>query len=130
MDLKKNTIIESNILYGQKKYFNILIKLYNEYKFPKVLLFSGKKGIGKSTLLIHFLNYVYDKDNYNFEFHDSEDIFYEIYIEYNNKTIIYIFNKEKYLKIWDKKYIDNYNFDNVLSKIINWENNFNKYYNI
>ena len=38
-----------------------MIKLYDSGAFPKVFLFSGKKGIGKFTLIFHFLNYVYSK---------------------------------------------------------------------
>ena len=38
-----------------------MIKLYDSGVFPKVFLFSGKKGIGKFTLIFHFLNYVYSK---------------------------------------------------------------------
>ena len=100
MNLKKNNIIDSNILYGQKKYFNTLIKLYNENKFPKVLLFSGKKGIGKSTLLIHFLNYVYDKNNYDFELNkiNKNSVFYNLFQKNLFENIIYL-NGENSIKI-------------------------------
>ncbi len=75
-----------------------------------------------------WININLNKDIYNFEFHNSSDIFYEIYIEYNKTKIIYVFNKEKYLKIWAKKYIDNYNFDNILKKILEDSKLYNKYY--
>ena len=34
-------------------------------KDPKVLLFSGKKGSGKSTLINHFLYSIFDNENYD-----------------------------------------------------------------
>ena len=38
-----------------------MINLYDSNRFPKVLLLSGKKGIGKFTLVFHFINYIYSK---------------------------------------------------------------------
>ena len=38
-----------------------MIKLYDSNRFPKVLLLNGKKGIGKFTLVFHFINYIYSK---------------------------------------------------------------------
>jgi putative ribosome biogenesis GTPase RsgA len=49
-------------LYEIEKHLDFLMKLYTLNKLPKVLMLSGKKGIGKSTLVNHFLNFVYDKD--------------------------------------------------------------------
>ena len=39
--------LDSKILFGLDVELNDLIKLYNLNRFPKVLLISGKKGIGK-----------------------------------------------------------------------------------
>ncbi len=50
-----------------KKNLDFLIKLYDLEKLPKVLMLSGFKGIGKSTLISHFMNYVFDKQNYDLE---------------------------------------------------------------
>ena len=52
-------------LFGLEDKLTFLINLYENNKLPKVLMFTGKKGIGKFTLTNHFLNYVFDKDNYN-----------------------------------------------------------------
>ena len=41
-------------LFGLKKYLEILIKLEAKNKFPKILMLSGSKGQGKSTLIAHF----------------------------------------------------------------------------
>ena len=45
-------------LHGLDKYFNELIRLYKNNIFPNKLLLSGQKGLGKSTLAYHFINYV------------------------------------------------------------------------
>lgn len=66
--------------------------------------------------------------NYNFSFHKSSDIFYEITFEYKWERVNYVFNKDKYLNIWNNKFVDDYNFDNVLTKMIIEKSDFNKYY--
>ena len=43
---------------------NFLISLYKKNNLPKVLLLSGDKGSGKSTLVNHFLHLIYDEINY------------------------------------------------------------------
>ena len=50
--------INQTKLYGLGQYFNELIRLYNQDKYPNKILLSGRKGIGKSTLAFHFINYV------------------------------------------------------------------------
>jgi DNA polymerase-3 subunit delta' len=49
---------ENRRLYGMKFYFNELINLYKDNKMPNKILFSGKKGVGKSTLAYHIINYI------------------------------------------------------------------------
>ncbi len=64
--------INQTKLYGLDKYFNELIRFYKKGNYPNKILFSGQKGIGKSTLAYHFINYVltinenhkYDIENY------------------------------------------------------------------
>jgi DNA polymerase-3 subunit delta' len=55
MNLKPS---ENPHLYGMNHFFNEIAKLYNEKKLPTKILLSGKKGIGKSTLAYHILNYI------------------------------------------------------------------------
>ena len=43
---------------------NFLISLYKKKNLPKVLLLTGDKGSGKSTLVNHFLHLIYDEINY------------------------------------------------------------------
>ena len=49
----------SLVLFGLGDKLDFLIKLYNSKKLPKVLMITGKKGVGKFTLINHFLNYIY-----------------------------------------------------------------------
>ena len=55
-------------LFGYDSYFNFFIELFNNNKFPSVSLLSGPKGIGKSTFIYHFINYLFsinDEKKYN-----------------------------------------------------------------
>ena len=52
-------------LFGLKEEFNFISSLYNKKKLPKVLMLSSNKGIGKSTLVNHFLFSIFDKKNYD-----------------------------------------------------------------
>ena len=45
-------------LYGMSHFFNEIIKLYEKKKMPTKILLSGKKGLGKSTLAYHIINYI------------------------------------------------------------------------
>tara|TARA_B100000767_G_scaffold107591_1_gene103111 strand:- start:706 stop:1644 length:939 start_codon:yes stop_codon:yes gene_type:complete len=49
---------ENIFLYGMSTFFNEIIKLYNKKKLPTKILLSGKKGLGKSTLAYHVINYI------------------------------------------------------------------------
>ena len=49
---------ENTQLYGMCNFFNEITKLYSENKMPTKILLSGKKGIGKSTLAYHIINFI------------------------------------------------------------------------
>ena len=49
---------ENTQLFGMKYYFDEITKLYIEKKMPNKILLSGKKGLGKSTLAYHIVNYI------------------------------------------------------------------------
>ena len=68
---------ENTQLFEMKNYFKEISTLYNEKKLPNKILLSGKKGLGKSTLAYHIINYILSQ---------NEDYKYNI----NNLTI----NKE------------------------------------
>ena len=42
---------------GMDKYFREITDLYIQKKMPNKILLSGKKGLGKSTLAYHIINY-------------------------------------------------------------------------
>ena len=50
-------------LYGLNKYFYEIAKLHDNKKMPNKILLSGNKGLGKSTLAYHLVNYIFS----NFE---------------------------------------------------------------
>ena len=52
-------------LFGLEENFNFLSSIYLKGKLPKVLMLSGLKGTGKSTLVNHFLFSIFDAQNYN-----------------------------------------------------------------
>ena len=69
MELKPS---EHTRLYGMNHFFNDISNLYDEKKMPTKILLSGKKGLGKSTLAYHIINYIlsaneefkYDSNNF------------------------------------------------------------------
>jgi|TARA_B100002003_G_scaffold230587_1_gene240865 DNA polymerase-3 subunit delta' len=59
---------------GQKKlflydqHFNLFIKLYKKSLLPNKILLSGQSGLGKSTFVYHFINYILsDKEDYPYD---------------------------------------------------------------
>ena len=60
-----HNVRETLKLVGHDDTFNYLQKLIINEKFPKVLLLSGDKGIGKLTLINHFMHFYFDKSNYD-----------------------------------------------------------------
>ena len=83
-----NEPINQTKLYCLDEYFLELVNLHIKNKLPNKILLSGEKGIGKSTLAYHFINYVlsnneeysYDIKNFNIN-HQNKS-----YILTNNNT--------------------------------------------
>ena len=74
-------------LYGHHSEFSNFIELYKIEKLPNKILLSGEKGIGKSTLAYHLINYIISFD---------EDFFYDaknFKINPDNKSFKLIINK-------------------------------------
>ena len=87
-----------------KDNFKLLVNLSLRDSLPNKLIFSGNKGIGKSTFAFHFINYLFSQDeecSYNLE--DNE-------IDINNKSYKLILNNThpNFLLIdgTDKKFIE------------------------
>jgi len=74
-------------LYGHHLEFYNFIDLYKNKKLPNKILLSGEKGIGKSTLAYHIINYVlsFDEDH----FYDEKNF----KINPDNKSYKLILNK-------------------------------------
>ena len=49
---------ENTQLYGMNYFFNEITTLYNKKKMPTKILLTGKKGLGKSTMAYHIINYI------------------------------------------------------------------------
>ena len=49
-------------LFGLNKIMTKLVNLQNKNNLPNKILLSGQKGLGKSTLAYHFINYTLSKD--------------------------------------------------------------------
>ena len=64
MNLKPS---ENNKLYGMDNYFKEITSLYHKKRMPTKILLSGKKGLGKSTLAYHIINYILS-DNEEFKY--------------------------------------------------------------
>ena len=87
-------------LFGHKENFNFLKNLLINNKFPSILLLSGEKGIGKSTLINHLMFYLYDTKNYNLLdcTFNSKSTFYKNFILNLYPNLIYL-NGSSFQKI-------------------------------
>jgi|TARA_B100000787_G_scaffold50934_1_gene36772 DNA polymerase-3 subunit delta' len=68
MNLKPS---ENTKLHGMNHFFNEITTLYNDKKMPTKILLSGKKGLGKSTLAYHIINYILS-NNEDFKYDSSK----------------------------------------------------------
>ena len=65
MNLKPSENIR---LYGMNNFFREITSLYNQERMPTKILLSGKKGLGKSTLAYHIINYILsDKEDFKYD---------------------------------------------------------------
>ena len=74
-------------LFGHQNEFINFIELYQNQKLPNKILLSGEKGIGKSTLAYHIINYILSNDE-DFSYDDKN-----FKINPVNKTFKLITNK-------------------------------------
>tara|TARA_A100001011_G_C14236739_1_gene811361 strand:+ start:625 stop:1569 length:945 start_codon:yes stop_codon:yes gene_type:complete len=87
--------IQSKTLLGLNNFLLEFTDLYNKNMLPKISLINGKKGIGKCTMINHFLNYIFSKDmtdQYdldNFTIKD-ESIIYKQIINGSFQNVIYL----------------------------------------
>ena len=87
--------VNSLKLFGYEEYFSSLSNLYINNRFPKVIMLSGEKGLGKFTFAFHLLNYFfsknknesYDLTNYSI---NSNNTFYRNILSNINQNFNYI----------------------------------------
>ncbi len=94
----------SSNLFGLQENFKFLSNLYLKKNLPKVLLFTGDKGIGKSTLINHFLFSIFDPTNYNKEKNilSNDSVFFKQFKNDIFSNIIYVSGSDfKSVKIDD-----------------------------
>ena len=133
--------MSKNSLVGYENYLNNLLTLYKNNKLPNKILLSGKKGIGKSLLIKHFVynifddqnsKYLIDKSNHpnvlNIKKKDEKknieiDQIREI-IKFTNQSSFN--NKSRFIIIDDSEYL-NINSSNALLKSLE-EPNYNVYF--
>ncbi len=138
-------------LFGFKREFNFLKSLIDKNRLPKSLLISGEKGVGKLTLINHFLCSYLDKQNYDLKNNKIvKDIIHNQFMNNLHPSVIFLkgsdfskvkidnlrdlkvkilktsLNNEKRFIILDSVDIFNINSLNALLKIIEEpsENNF------
>ncbi len=93
-------------LFGLNEYILDLVQLYENKILPNKILFSGEKGLGKSTLAYHFINYVLSKnekykyDIDKFEIDHQSHSYLTILNETNpNLIVIDISSEKKFIDI-------------------------------
>ena len=87
--------INQTKLYGLDKYFNELVRMYKNDIYPNKILLSGQKGIGKSTLAFHFINFVLSLDeDYKYILNDlsinSESSVYKTIVNKSNTNLVVV----------------------------------------
>ena len=86
MDLKNLLPNNQKKLYGYNNEFTELVKLYKNKKLPSKIFLTGPKGIGKSTIAYHLINYIFsNKEEYKYDLNNLE-------INYLNKSHKLILN--------------------------------------
>ena len=112
----------SHKLIGLNPYFTEMVKLYKLNKFPKVLLLNGRKGIGKFTLVFHFINYIFSKnENSPYNLQDKviniKSPFYNLLTNKISQNIILLQAEEnKNIKIDDIRFLKSKLSNTTLSK--------------
>lgn len=101
-------------LIGLQSYLFFFNELILKEKFPKVMLLSGEKGIGKSTLTNHLMFLIFDKKNYDIKKNliNENSIYYSQYQDNLFPNIInFKANNSKNITIEDVR-----NLKDILSK--------------
>ena len=95
----------TNEIIGHDEKLFFFKKLILNKNFPKVILLSGEKGIGKFTIINHLMHIYFDKDNY-----DEKKNLIVGKSRFNTNFLNNTFSNIIYLK---KKYLQNLKIDDV-----------------
>ena len=68
-------------LFGLKDKFLFFNKLLKDQNAPKVVMFTGKKGLGKFTLINHLIHNYFDKKNYDMNNNKQHYIFQKLRLQ-------------------------------------------------
>ena len=114
--------LNSTQLISMSEDFDEMVDLFNLKKFPKVLLLNGKKGVGKFTLVFHFLNYIFtqnEKNSYDLKTKsiNIKSFFYNQLLARTNQDVLFIKAEEnKNIKIEEIRDLKNLLSSSSLSK--------------
>ena len=90
--------INSTKLFGHNDYFAALTELYQNGKFPKVMLLTGEKGSGKFTLAFHLVNFFFTNKKNSYDLKNlminTESNFYKKILSNVNENFNYIGKSE------------------------------------
>ena len=107
MNLNPSTQIN---LFEHKDIFNQLYKLYKNDNLPNKILLSGEKGIGKSTLAYHLINFVLSDDEEHPYDYENNKINYNKSINLHVIIFYLILLKKNIIVDWDTFF---YPLDNI-----------------
>ena len=65
MNFNNTSPVNQKKLYGFGNNFTELANLFDSNQLPNKIIFSGSKGIGKSTMAYHLTNYIFSRDEKN-----------------------------------------------------------------
>ena len=74
-------------LFGYDAYFEAFTKLFEKKEMPHCVLLSGTKGLGKSTFIYHFINYLFSKTEKN-KYSINDLIINKENLSYKNKDLL------------------------------------------
>jgi len=105
---------KSKDLFGLSEDFNFISNLYLKKKLPKVLMLTGNKGVGKATLINHFLHSILDEQNY-----DKNKHAFQANSSFANKVYNNIFPNVIYINGADFKSVKIDDIRNLKKKFFN-----------
>ena len=116
--------INQTKLYGLTNFFEDLMMLHHNQILPNKILLSGQKGLGKSTLAYHLINFILSKnEDYNYDCKNftinPENHSYKLTLNKSNPnlTIIDIDSEKKFIDISQiRQLISNLNKSSFNSK--------------